>query len=374
MGAKREIQLDVVRGLAIVLAVGWHFNTFAGNPVFDALMFPGRKLGWAGVDLFFVLSGFLVGRLILREAIDTGGFDYRRFLVRRMFRLWPVLYFFVISQMVLTDRKWSTFVPQVMFHVQNYFATPLAALWSLAVEEHFYLLAGLLLPLWAARHASPGTLFRALAALIVGATVLRWIGLYLGQSYLALQTYTHYRVDALSCGVLLAGISIFRPELYERIKANRRLLLAIVLLGCALLIPTETDKFYRTAVGYNIATIASAALLLFMDKVTIPSPLQIPSRVLAFLGIYSYSLYIWHYSTGTAGMRAVTKYLHVTDPMLLVATRYGVAISAAIIVTKIIEQPMLALRDKLFPSDAHRQRQAPVTPVTAPGENLRQHS
>src|SRR4051794_41761086 len=58
----RRLDLDVVRGAAIVLALGWHFSGPTGNVVLDALQWPGEHIGWAGVDLFFVLSGFLMGR------------------------------------------------------------------------------------------------------------------------------------------------------------------------------------------------------------------------------------------------------------------------------------------------------------------------
>src|SRR3954465_7279991 len=79
----RRLDLDVVRGLAIVLALGWHFSGPTGNAVLDALQWPGKQFGWAGVDLFFVLSGFLMGRLGLREHARTRGFAGRRGTIPR---------------------------------------------------------------------------------------------------------------------------------------------------------------------------------------------------------------------------------------------------------------------------------------------------
>src|SRR3954451_13338954 len=88
----RRPALDVVRGLAIVLGLGWHFSRHpSGNAVLDALQWPGRTFGWAGVDLFFVLSGFLVGQLVFKEHKRTGGFAGRRSMWRRALKLWPVL-------------------------------------------------------------------------------------------------------------------------------------------------------------------------------------------------------------------------------------------------------------------------------------------
>src|SRR3954465_4725779 len=87
----RRLDLDVVRGLAIVLALGWNFSGPTGNVLLDALQWPGAQFGWAGVDLFFVLSGFLMGRLVLGEHRRSGGFDGRRFTIRRGLQPWPAL-------------------------------------------------------------------------------------------------------------------------------------------------------------------------------------------------------------------------------------------------------------------------------------------
>src|ERR687885_2717102 len=86
-GRTRRLDLDVVRGAAILLALGWHFSGPSGNVVLDALQWPGEHIGWAGVDLFFVLSGFLIGRLVLGEYRRTGTFDGRRFSPRRILKL-----------------------------------------------------------------------------------------------------------------------------------------------------------------------------------------------------------------------------------------------------------------------------------------------
>src|SRR3954454_11772531 len=82
VGRGRELSLDVVRGLAILLAMGYHINRVDAGPIANILLQPGAKIGWAGVDLFFVLSGFLIGGLILKEVNLAGRFDYKRFLIR----------------------------------------------------------------------------------------------------------------------------------------------------------------------------------------------------------------------------------------------------------------------------------------------------
>src|SRR3954451_21718261 len=155
----RRLDLDVVRGIAILLAMGWHFSRYrSGNAVLDALQWPGATFGWAGVDLFFVLSGFLVGRLVLREHQRTGRFDGWRFSVRRALKLWPVLYVFLAVYAFAGSEPWQSYLWQNALHVQNYAGTSLTHLWSLAVEEHFYLALALFFPLLARRRMSPKVL------------------------------------------------------------------------------------------------------------------------------------------------------------------------------------------------------------------------
>src|SRR3954471_24862794 len=179
----RRLDLDVVRGVAIVLALGWHFSRRSSdNAVLDALQWPGHQFGWAGVDLFFVLSGFLMGQLVLRERARTGTFDGRRFTARRVLRLWPVLYVFLAVHAVLGSEPAGSYLWQNALHVQNYAGTSLTPLWSLAVEEHFYLALALLFPLLARRRMSPKVLVGVLAGLLVTALALRWGGVLFDQS------------------------------------------------------------------------------------------------------------------------------------------------------------------------------------------------
>ncbi|WP_395334612.1 acyltransferase [Novosphingobium sp. BL-8H] len=165
----RKVELDFLRGIAILLACGWHFNqTLTGIAPLDWLLTPGRKIGWAGVDLFFVLSGFLIGGLLFSEYENEGGFRPGRFLIRRAFKIWPVLYSFILLQLLIRQHPWQSYFFQCLFHVQNYFPTPLSQLWSLAVEEQFYLAFAIL---YAAVLAFAGNI-RPMPWLLAGLMVL----------------------------------------------------------------------------------------------------------------------------------------------------------------------------------------------------------
>src|SRR3954469_24269273 len=230
--AGRRLDLDVVRGLAIVLALGWHFSRErSGNAVLDALTWPGHSFGWAGVDLFFVLSGFLLGRLVLTEQARTGRFDGRGFTAGRVLKLWPGLSGFLGVQALAGPEPWTSYLWQNALHLQNYAGTSLTHLWSLAVEEHFYLLLALLFPLLARRRRSLRLLAGVLVAVLVGCLALRITGRLAGVGDTGLQWRTHFRVDSLAAGLLLAVVSIGRPERFETLLRLRRVWGGVVALG-----------------------------------------------------------------------------------------------------------------------------------------------
>jgi peptidoglycan/LPS O-acetylase OafA/YrhL len=348
--SERAIQLDVVRGLAILLAIGWHLSVYTGNGAFDVLMVPGRTIGWAGVDLFFVLSGFLVGRLILVELRDTGSFNYRRFLIRRIFRLWPVLYVFIVAEAIL-GKSWKTFVFQIFFHVQNYFVTPISHLWSLAVEEQFYLIAGLVLPIMAARRVRPATYLKALIAIMVGCLALRIVGASMGVGRLPLQYQTQFRADSLACGVALAVLNVHYRPIFDRFCRPKLVLTATGLIGFIMLAPMGIGVIHST-IGYTVAYLASACVLLAAYDWHYPNWTAPFIKAVAFLGLYSYSIYIWHFAAGHS-LETLAQHHHVNDPIALVIIGYVAAILVAFVVARGIEMPMISLRDRLFPRMGH---------------------
>lgn len=347
--AQRQVQLDAVRGIAILLAMGWHFNRGADSSPLSLLLYPGRTFGWAGVDLFFVLSGFLVGGLVLREMSLTGSFNTKRFFIRRALRLWPVLYLFVLARMFLDSGPWSQYVPQILFHVQNYFRTPVSHLWSLAVEEHFYLCAGLLIPLLTGKKNAPRYLLIGLLVLIGLATAARIFAALSGVSPVALQWQTQFRVDSLSIGVLLAVLDVHYPAVFLRIKRAWPALVLLFVLGVAILVASASDVArWRAIFGFPAAAVASAALVLLVHQRPVASPLRGVTNLLAWLGLYSYSLYIWHISAGRKGSALVTRWFGDGAPELRILASYAAAILVAFVVTRLIERPVMLIRDRIF--------------------------
>jgi peptidoglycan/LPS O-acetylase OafA/YrhL len=365
--AGRRLDLDVVRGLAIVLALGWHFSGDpSGNVVVDTLTFPGRQFGWAGVDLFFVLSGFLLGNLVLKEQSRTGRFDGRRFTARRLLKLWPVLYVFLAVQALAGPEPWTSYLWQNALHLQNYAGTSLTHLWSLAVEEHFYLALAILFPLFARRKGTPRQLAGILVGILVAALALRIWGSIDGVSDVRLQWRTHFRVDSLAAGVLLALVSVHWPHLFERLRTNRRLLVGVLVLGVAEIAAVGKHGPIGTTIGFTVAYLTAAALLLLVYKAAWVAKARVISVPMAFLGRYSYGIYIWHVFAAATTVHLL--HLDEASPIGQVL-RYGVAIAVGVLATVAVEKPVLRLRDRLFPATDHPTEPAPQ-PAGAPSREL----
>lgn len=349
---KREVSLDFVRGIAIFLACGSHFNagTWRGeNWLTDVLLFPGRAIGATGVDLFFVLSGYLVGGLMLREWATTGTFDGRRFLIRRAFKIWPVLYLFILLQLLANLRPWETYFFQVLFHVQNYLRTPLRHLWSLAVEEHFYLVFALAFTVWVSRKARTSQLPAVLIAVLLAEPLIRLSGHLLGEDKIGIQWETHYRLDSLALGILLVYWRTFEVERFERLLAARGWLWMVLGAAVVFLVFNES-AFLRDFVGYSVAAAGGAATLLL--SIGGIEGRNVLSRAMAAVGSYSYPLYVFHLAAARVTTAVWKKLALPPDSLWLLLGKYVSAICLAVLVAKVVERPVLMVRDRLFASKA----------------------
>lgn len=333
MARARLPSLDLVRGGAILAVLLFHFRVACGIPAIDAVTQPLFALGWAGVDLFFVLSGFLVGRIILSAAASPDGLDRVAFFRRRALRLWPVLWLYLAAMLAIGGAPaWRMLWP-VLLHVQNYASASPSHLWSLAVEEHFYLGAAFALP--ALLHAGGHRLVeRALLALMAGCLVLRLGGLWMGVPLLALQWQTQYRLDAPAFGVLLASCSLHRPALFAALARRRRTLAAVAVLGMAALIAIG-DGALRHGIGFTVAYLAAGAIV--VPLAAADRPIGGLARGGAALGPIAYPLYIWHASIGALVRGTVPA----APPLATMTAELAAAILAAALIHRWIERPIM---------------------------------
>lgn len=343
----RLAPLDTLRGIAVLLVLARH-APLAGLPEWLAVpMKVIHRGGWAGVDLFFVLSGFLVSGLLFREWREHGRLRAGRFLLRRGFKIYPA--FYVMLAVVLAWAAWHgrwpgwPIVLSEVFFVQNYGPSLFPHTWSLAVEEHFYLTLPLVLWLARGEKARP---FASLPAVVLGVCIV-CLGLRLAAAWdsdvavRANYVPTHLRCDGLFFGALLAWLHHFHREQLAAFVAQRRT--ALALAAAALLAPAFALElgpvwFLHTA-GFTLLYLGAGALVLL----AVHSGWR--RGPVAWIGFYSYSIYLWH----IAVQRILLPKLLPPDaaPVLVLALYFAAAIVAGIVMAWVVELPFLRLRERL---------------------------
>lgn len=298
----RQRNLDGLRGVAILLTLFLHyvsrsgFFTNLGPPPVATLL----DSAWAGVDIFFVLSGFLIGGIIVDEG-NTENF-FRSFYLRRMLRILPVAFLtLAFSYGIL-----PLLTPNVFLHVQvppyaylffinNYWTAlgrtpfgPLGPMWSLAIECQFYLLAPALL-------RSENTKIRnnALFAVILISPVLRLAGLWFSS-----WDFTLYRLDGFATGILLAVLlrdGSFREVINQHRTAVSTLAMGSIFTAVLFASCPYLPTVQRVALGVSLNSIAAGgAILLLQLNPTGRLSNALSQSWLVVSGRYSYFLYLMH--------------------------------------------------------------------------------
>jgi peptidoglycan/LPS O-acetylase OafA/YrhL len=342
----------MLRGIAVMMVVIYHYQF---NGVSNS------RVGWAGVDLFFVLSGFLISGLLFRELKVTGTLDLKRFLIRRGLKIYPAFYAFLVAMALLTAISWHQHFPWRIFltaglFVQNYShdsALLLKHTWSLAIEEHFYLLLA--------------ALFAFLLPKRIHAIPFIWVGLMLG--CLALRCLPHSnvvatqcRIDGLFTGVALRYLYEFRQSAFARLARGYALPIAAVCCSPIFFLSVWDSRFMQT-VGLSLLTIGFGLIVAWsVDRHPTTSIGKFSAHALAFVGVYSYSIYLWQF---IAGFIAAVLPSWMRFPSYL-----ALAIGIGVLTAKLVEFPALRLRDRFFPESTHdrhrtRTEQHSVAPKDA---------
>lgn len=346
-------QIDLLRAAAVLLVVASHLTW---SPFLV-------RIGWVGVDLFFVLSGFLVSGLLFREYQLTGSMRLGRFLLRRGFKIYPAYYLLLLATILYygRDLSWSRIWPDLIF-AQSYFPGTWGHFWSLAVEEHFYILLPLTLLFFASRNSGPDPFRRVplvFAALAVICLVLRLIPALSGEPY-SFERHiapSHLRMDSLGFGVLLSYLHHFRRAALDRLHARAGSLLlplSVVLVSPVLYLNRE-GVFMRTA-GLSLLYLGFGGMLLLALR---HAPHErFPLRILTRIGEASYTIYLIHMPVAFWVLSFHTRIGRDAAYFLYIA----VALLAGVILSRAIEVPVLRLRNQYFPAltDA-RHRTAAVS-------------
>lgn len=367
-GKPRRIELDFVRGVAILAVMLFHFTDVDDPPHgWAGALFSFLHTGRYGVDLFFVLSGFLIGGLLLKEWKDTGRVNTKRFLLRRILKLWPAFYTLLIFHAVLRRHPFHSFFWQNAFHIQNYAGTSLFQTRTLAIEEHYYLLLTVAIALLAPRKAS----YRAVLVLCLAGSLISLL-LRCGALYSDPDSFnpywTQYRLDAPLLGVALAALFHDRPDVYRRLAARRWPLILACLggLGWALWKPWESVAM--SSIGFTIVALACCAFLVLLLEHSGRLRHWLPYRLIARLGIYAYGIFLWHSAirepVSNAFPRLASNRTENWAWMVIVPCQLVLACLIGMVTTRIVEWPFLRWRE----STPYLADRAPLLPPTELGD------
>ena len=353
-GKPRRLEIDFVRGIAILLVMADHFHKpVTGIYPLDAFSNAVGAGGGHGVDLFFVLSGYLVGGLLLREYRDTGTLKPGRFLLRRMFKIWPAYYFLIFFQLFARRHPPSTFFWQNFFHLQNYLGSSIVQTWSLGVEEHFYLFLALLLGFVAQRHWDAKRILNMLLILSVAAFVTRTVVGGLGHTWEALR-HSELRMDSLLFGVMISLLYHFMPDLYRRLTLRAWPLILLTLVGIYWGRVSGDDwvvkGHYRGALygpTYALFYITSGAFMILCLEHSGKLPKLWIYRAISVVGVYSYGLYLWHSAVFGVGDKIAGHFNPVPAFFLALAAQFVAACAIAYVTTRLIEWPALYWRESI---------------------------
>jgi peptidoglycan/LPS O-acetylase OafA/YrhL len=313
--------------------------------ILDKLIFAVTAYGHAGVVVFFVLSGFLVGGLLIKEWAVKGHIDSSRFLVRRGFKIWPQYYVFLflmpLSGHRSADTLWGNFL-----NIQNYVGG-VPHTWSLAVEEHAYLFLVLCVALAARWKARMRGLFVFLAVVAAGVSAMRLITAYRGGQ---ISNMTHLRVDGILYGVLLAILYHCAPEFFQRMQQRHWLWLGALAAALAFF-RMDAHTWWAAAIAHDFANLFGVALLLLLSRHRGGKKYAAIYRLVAWIGTYSYGIYLWLVSV-LAPIQAIQNHLpRWLAPLWLGAGPLVAGVIAGVVATKLVETPMLKLRDLWFPRE-----------------------
>jgi peptidoglycan/LPS O-acetylase OafA/YrhL len=286
--------LDGLRAIAVVAVMLYHLGL------------PGFDFGFVGVDLFFVLSGFLITSLLVTEHYRTGRINLPQFYLRRALRLFPALLVVLATALILallfgSAREQSTTITGIwssLLYISNWVLVlmpdanlgPLNSMWSLAVEDQFYIIWTPIIAFLLARHVSKSKLLLILLLATLASTSAGALNWYLAGTFPGPALGTHSRAQGLLLGCMLGLLYV-----WGRFPTRARPLMICALtvaLSFTFLLTLHSDTALYTT-GYLIIAVGAGGLIVL--AVSSPHVARILSfKPLVWVGSISYALYLWH--------------------------------------------------------------------------------
>ncbi|MFB6455394.1 acyltransferase family protein [Chitinophaga sp. Hz27] len=355
--------LDHLRALAIILVFIYHYGRLFASPQWLTDL---GKFGWTGVDLFFVLSGYLIATQLFTDGQEQGKISVKTFYIKRFFRILPPYLLVVAIYFLFPDAreraapaplwKYLTFTQNLGLDVsiQGTFSHA----WSLCIEEQFYLLfpfALIILQKTKLFHKSwwlipslliAGIILRACCwnILVSNAGDYTWIYWY---KYIYYPTYT--RLDGLLIGISIAAMLRFQPLLTRRIQSYSHFIMVagLMILTAAYFICEDQSTFPASVYGFPLVSIGYGCLVF-----AAVSPANLLYRhssiITSYIAILSYALYLIHKIVIHLVQQYVVRLNIERDSVLTLLIATASCILAAVLMREIVEKPSSGWRKRFL--------------------------
>ncbi len=362
--------LDTLRALAILLVLIFHYRVVVSNELLFGFV---SNIGWVGVDLFFVLSGYLIGDQLLRAYANKDNFSVKNFYARRLLRTLPNYYAVFALYLLLPNLLNGTYVAplwQFLTFTQNLDMRPgetFTHSWSLCVEEQFYLLFPLIGMLALSNTTNATRLWLIIGLAFIAAAITRWYmftshagAAITGKEYWQFIYYPSYsRFDELLPGVALALIKNYHPKTFAKLLqyGNQWLLAGLVSSGIVFYL--FLNIHYQEGIGFNPWTtcigyslLAMSFSLLVLAGLSPKSWLnrhQVPGAT--SLALWSYAIYLIHKPVYQLLKEPLKNAGFNTDGYVGMGIILLLSLIAGWGLYKLVEEPFMKFRARHFPSN-----------------------
>ena len=362
--------LDTLRALAVTLVVLHHYTLFVSGDD-NTFGWVGR-IGWAGVDLFFALSGYLIGNQIFAALKTEAGLSLKAFYARRLLRTLPN--YLVVLAIYFMWPAWgenAALAPawRYLSFTQNLALAPGTAFshsWSLAIEEQFYLLLPALALLGIALRLRIGAAWIFIAGIVAAGMLVRarlWCvhvdahdyGIYF---YYKLIYYSSFcRLDELVAGVGLALLKNRHPNVWTRVTAhgNRTLAAGLAVTGLTFwLFLDDRYGFAATVIGFPLLALGFGLLTLAaLSQRSWLRDLRMPGA--GRLAVWSYAIYLTHRGACAVAVAPLQKLGYGPQTGVAMALLMGLSVLSGWLLYRLVETPFMALRARYVPGNLARR-------------------
>ncbi|MEP6849251.1 MAG: acyltransferase [Acidobacteriota bacterium] len=346
--------LDGLRGVAVLAVMACHLELLLPE------LHPAIQGGFLGVDIFFVLSGFLITSILLSEQDATGTIDLKNFFIRRFLRLGPALWFFLICLYLAGDFLLPANESRIIYKNGDFFyaffylmnwhqaygngeAGELNHTWSLAIEEQFYIIWSLVLYKAFSSHMTR----RLIAGVVGGSIILLLIWRAFRAATVSELNVIYYstdtRIDALLIGCLASMIYCWRLVPADVFVSAQFRLAAGIAPILALAIYFEFNHHDVLLYIGTLSVFSASIAVIILSLVTRQRSIMhkfLENRLLIWIGRISYSLYLWHYC-----LYVFSRTLS-SSPLVQGAVGILLAVAVSCLSYYLIERPILKIKDR----------------------------